>query len=317
MAVSAAAQIQGREATFDRDGNRSYVHMYKVLTTSTADDEYDVRTADGLPGIGNSHPSDSQAYVSNIRIVDRDFRGSGNTLWIVEVEYTTRPSQDAPQSQDGEIRITLPRISYRSVQEQQVVQRCFGKRFRQYDIDGNEVGAPRVPGDQTALLNSAGVPFRDPPTIDVSSWVIVVQQVMFEFPAFQAELFVNSVNGDTFTMDGFTFIPGDVRMTGWSADKRYIEGGQAVYDNTMEFWYKFEGWNTRILDEGTAYLNSPGDTELTEVRGKDGGTLDGTVLLDGQGGKLPLPIDDANNRPWWLDAVVYPKRAFSNLPLPQ
>lgn len=314
MTVSSATQLEGREGQWDSDGNRTYTRRYKVTTTSASETEYDVRNADGLPSRGQSHPDDSQAFVDRVRVTDRAFRGSGRTVWEVEVEYTTRPSRDSPQSQDGEIRITLPRVSYRTVQEQEAVRRVRNKTFATLDDNGNPDGFIN-PLDRTSLTNSSGQRFRDPPTIDRSSFIIVVEEVLLTFPAGFAQFYVNRVNADNFVMDGYTYAAGTVRMTGWNADKRYIQDAQSVYDNVLEFWYRQDGWQLVLLDEGTAERGQD-EQDFRAIRNADGSIVMDPVPLDGQGNAIVGKLDDQDNRPFWLIADVYETATFSNLPLP-
>lgn len=97
-------------------------------------------------------------------------------------------------------------------------------------------------------------------------------------------IYTNAVNSDVF----MGFAPGLLRCTGYDITSQFEQQWGYYYEISLKFQIRPEGHVTKVLDEGTFWRVG---FDAVKLQDKWSNPIDGAVLLDGAGGKLP---DGAN-----------------------
>jgi len=278
-----------RTATNDM-GKRTYTRAWTVVTSSRTDDAYTVGSATGLPVIGNTHPSDANAFCQQLAVTQK----SGWRVWTVTATYSTeRPLNTNPTS-DPAI------INWNSEQFQKPAV---------FDRNGN------------LIVNSAGDPFDPPLMMDDSRRVVTVQKNLAVVPVWILD-YQDAVNSDTFSIDGVSIGVGLAKMQAVTVGP--VERRSSTVFRTVNFTIHLQrdGWALEPLDAGfrelaeeSASVNA-GPCGASAVRNilncYDQQPVAAPVPLDGEGRALsePSPTNCV-----FLTYHVYKTRAFSSLPL--
>jgi hypothetical protein len=278
MAVTYVGELaEGRRASNNR-GVRTYTRVFRLTTSSQADNEYVVGSNASLPVIGNIHPSDANAYCENLDVqCVRGWR-----IWDVTATYTTERQLNSVPTSDPTY------ITWDTEQFQKPATE---------DKDGNGV------------VNSAGDPFNPQEQMDDSRRVVTVQKNMSSVPAWVLT-YQDAVNSDTFTIDGVSISPGTAKMQRIGVGPPEIRNGTAFRQVTFVIALRRDGWAFRLLDQGfnQKLLIGTGRKPIT-IKGQ---LPSSPVLLDGNGF---AQTDPASAVAHYLTFHVYKEQAFSSLPL--
>jgi len=269
----------GRTATNDR-GNRSYTRVWTVETTAKSDNSYIVGSASGLPVIGNTHPSDGQAFCHRL-----DVKCTGGwKIWTVTAHYSTERELSTTATSDP------ARITWETEQFQRVA-------FE--DKDGN------------AITNSSGEYFDPMPTIDDSRRVVTVEKNLAVVPSWILD-YQDAVNSDTFTVDGISIGVGKAKMQRVSVGPEEIRSSTTFRTVRFTIALQRDGWALRLLDVGYTQKNATTPTYREQLTMDDGTDPKLPMLLDGNGRKLENP---SPTTAVFRTFNVFKTRAFSSLPL--
>ncbi len=91
--------------------------------------------------------------------------------------------------------------------------------------------------------------------------------------------YVNTTNNDTF----LGYAPGTLRCTGYDITSQFEQQWGYYFEISLKFQIRPEGHGTLVLDEGTFWKDG---FDLKKNQDKWSNPIDGSVLLDGAGGKL-------------------------------
>jgi hypothetical protein len=272
-----------RTATNDM-GKRTYQRAWIVLTTSRNDDAYTVGSASGLPVIGNTHPSDANAYCQSLQVQPI----SGWRVWRVTASYSTERQLNTSPTSDPAV------ITWNTEQFQRVAV---------FDNDGD------------LIVNSAGDPFDPPLMMDDSRRVVTIQKNLAVVPTWILD-YQDAVNSDAFTVDGVSIGIGKAKMQNVSVGP--VERRSSTAFRTVNFTIHLQrdGWALQPLDAGFREFvttDSVPNPELKNILNRgDQQPVAAPVPLDGSGKALdnPSPTNCV-----FLTYNVYKTRAFSTLPL--
>lgn len=272
-----------RTATNDM-GKRTYTRAWTVVTSSRTDDAYTVGSAAGLPVIGNTHPSDANAFCQQLAVTQK----SGWRVWTVTATYSTERELNTNPTSDPAV------INWGSEQFQKPAV---------FDRNGN------------LIVNSAGDPFDPPLMMDDSRRVVTVQKNLAVVPSWILD-YQDAVNSDTFTIDGVSIAPGLAKMQAVTVGP--VERRSSTVFRTVNFTIHLQrdGWAMQPLDAGFREFvstDSVPEPELKNILNRgDQQPVAAPVPLDGEGKALdnPTPTNCV-----FLTYHVYKTRAFSSLPL--
>lgn len=279
MAVTYVGELsEGRRATNSR-GVRTYTRVFRLTTSSQTDNAYTVGSNGSLPVIGNTFPSDGNAYCTDLDVqCVRGWR-----IWDVTATYSTERQLNTTPTSDPV--------------------------FVQWDTEQFQKPATQDK-DGDAVVNSAGDPFLPPEQMDDSRRVVTITKNLSSVPAWILT-YQDAVNSDTFTIDGISIAIGEAKMQRVSVGPAEIRNGTAFRAVTFVIALRRDGWAYKILDQGYNEKDPADSTKrkLITVRGQ---LPTSPVLLDGNGNQLANP---ATANAVYLTYNVYKTQAFSSLPL--
>ena len=279
MAVTYVGELsEGRRAQNSK-GVRTYTRVFRLTTSSQTDDAYTVGSKGSLPVIGNTHPSDGNAYCSDLDVqCVRGWR-----IWDVTATYSTeRVLSSTPTSDPTYITWDTEQFQKPATQ----------------DKDGKGV------------VNSAGDPFIPPEQMDDSRRIVTVQKNLANVPTWILS-YQDAVNSDAFTIDGRSIAIGEAKMQRVSVGPPEIRNGVTFRQVTFVIALQRDGWAFKLLDQGY------NERRLITTDGKkvihiNGQIPSSPVLLDGNGF---AQLDPDSASAVFLTFNVYKQQPFSSLPL--
>lgn len=279
MAVTYVGELsEGRRATNSR-GVRTYTRVFRLTTSSQTDNAYTVGSNGSLPVIGNTFPSDGNAYCTDLDVqCVRGWR-----IWDVTATYSTERQLNTTPTSDPV--------------------------FVQWDTEQFQKPATQDK-DGDAVVNSAGDPFLPPEQMDDSRRVVTITKNLSSVPAWILT-YQDAVNSDTFTIDGISIAIGEAKMQRVSVGPAEIRNGTAFRAVTFVIALRRDGWAYKILDQGYNEKDPADSTKRKPITVR-GQLPTSPVLLDGNGNQLANP---ATANAVYLTYNVYKTQAFSSLPL--
>jgi hypothetical protein len=304
MAVTAIALINdGRhgEESYQPDGTTvtTRARQWRVTTDAATDDDVTVMAYGSLPNIGASHPSHSSCRCSKRSC--RPESSGQKKHWLFSAEYTTKwDIRENPLSDPAETE-----WSTESYQTEVFV-----------DIDGN------------AIVNSAGDPFDPTLEKDDSRWSSVTRKNVVVTVPDWFFAYQDSVNSDSYTMDGVTITAGWAKVSAIHLSKVQERNAIQYRVLTVTIHYRgenealgsasgslgsgsggdeIEPWHLNILDAGFRELQSG---ELANITDKNGDAITAPAPLDGSGVALDPPTPATAI---FRQFQVYHEKAFARI----
>ena len=279
MAVTYVGELsEGRRAQNDR-GVRTYTRVFRLTTSSQSDNAFTVGSNGSLPVIGNTFPSDGNAYCTNLDV--QCIRGW--RIWDVTATYSTeRVLNTVPTSDPTYITWDTEQFQKPATQ----------------DKDGKGV------------VNSAGDPFIPAEQMDDSRRIVTVQKNLTAVPSWILS-YQDAVNSDAFTVDGYSIAIGEAKMQRVSVGPPEIRNGTTFRQVTFVIALRRDGWAYKILDQGFNEKD-PADATKRKAIYINGQLPSSPVLLDGTG---KAQTDPKTANAVYLTFNVYKQQAFSSLPL--
>ena len=279
MAVTYVGELsEGRRAQNSK-GIRTYTRVFRLTTSSQTDDAYTVGSNGSLPVIGNTHPSDGNAYCTDLDVqCVRGWR-----IWDVTATYSTeRVLSSTPTSDPTYITWDTEQFQKPATQ----------------DKDGKGV------------VNSAGDPFIPAAQMDDSRRIVTVQKNLANVPTWILS-YQDAVNSDAFTIDGRSIAIGEAKMQRVSVGPPEIRNGTTFRQVTFVIALRRDGWAYKILDQGFNEKD-PADATKRKPIYINGQLPSSPVLLDGTG---KAKTDPKTANATYLTYNVYKTADFSQLPL--
>ena len=280
MAVLEVKEInEGREASENEKGERTYVRLFGVITSSATDGAVQVKQATGIPRVYDVYTTSSEqdlgAYAKKVipQVTDNPKH------WHVRVEYDSSFEQEEENPLDRAAQYTWGFAQFQKVAWK--------------DVDGK------------GIVNSAGDPFEPPPEIDDSRPVLSIVRNEAAFNPSLAIDYQDAVNSDAF----LGFEAGQVKVANITAVSRF-ENNVRYWEVTYEFHFRREGWTLGVMDVGRF---STGHVPLwnKDESGQEilGDQVTQDIPLDGSGERLPDPTGPDNVV--FRDFTVYKQRTFT------
>ncbi len=313
MGVVSVNEIwDGRAGSTNDQGVREYTRSFRVRTDDARDGVLHALYAAGIPRRYDPYEDQNGAFDTGALAKHPRARGTEDpTLWIVEVDYSTKydfpegtgaasdkpgtPSagQDgSPGDKEGDPIFAPAKIKWGTVK--------YTKPARAFNPDGS----------RSAILNSAGLPFDPPPEMEDYRLTLTVARTELAYTVSTNEKYVNRVNRAQWK--AFNIKPLRMLCKGISADREY-KNGIVIWNVQYEFEYREEGWALQLLNCGWDAYDADYDGIGPAERHRIVNTADGHAprtppLLDARGQELD-PDDD----PIYLVFHIYETAEFNDL----
>lgn len=285
MAIVSVDHVWSGE-TWDDDvtGPRGYQALYRVVSDDPLESPQSVRTAAGLPVLGDAFPTDVSAFVRRRKARRLD---STRLVWEVDIEYEFG-LEALPENDPAIIRWTS------SLERVPAIK----------DINGE------------AIVNSAGDYFDPPPEKDLPIWTISIQFNASSIPTAIIS-YAGSVNDGAITIDGMSVAAEQAKIVGLDIGERQERNDIEFRTITLSIAVADDGdsslnWDLSLLDQGFRIKDG---TDLKDILIED---EDGNknrpscpVLLDGNGAKL---TDPSPSTAVFMDYEVTQKLDFTVFP---
>lgn len=229
----------GRAGSIDVDFKREYTVKYLVRTDDRKDGPSVVRTAFGIPNVGDIYTPgndfDPQAIVTNKRVS----QAGSPWEWEVDVTYSTdvKEEPEQPESPLDE----PPRISW-GFQDRRILVPGYYSEAQAPDLTQNY---------QLGVTNSAGELFDPQPEMDISEPVLTISKNVATIDQAQFFSLANCVNSDNF----YGAEPRQLRLKPPSAESAYDKTIGVYWQVTYGFVFKWDTWDIQVLNQGTYYVN--------------------------------------------------------------
>jgi len=237
MAVVSVNEIWKGRGGAIQINTRTYSRVYQVVCNAASDSAYTVRTAAGLPSIGDSYPDDTAAKCVAIAPEQQDDRLD----WLVTVRYSTSTTQLSTSADDPLDRDPVISWGRESVE-----------RIAVADVNG----AP--------VHNYAGEPFDPPPSIPHSRLVCRIVRNEASYAPDTAAEYLDSVNSAGITVAGLSLLARQGLLREFSGEKKQ-EAGDDFWEVTYEIVVADiddpvqTTWDFDIAEVGWHYLYAADD----------------------------------------------------------
>lgn len=242
MTVTLLGEIPGsRDGTNDM-GKRSYTRAFKIDTDDILDDAYAAGSVDGLPLIGDSYPSDFNAYCHSVDIKCTDpWRG-----WVYTANYRTNDGASSESGGGSNPNAPDP------IKDQNPENDTDGVSWssEQYQVLAT-TGFLDNAGARIPIVNTAGDPFDPAAVKDDSLWVATIVTKK-KLGINRVKTWVNRVNENAFTIDGLAVEERQARI-------------RSVSISGPEFRNQFRFNTTTILIEINLGTKFDGDAQATDL----------------------------------------------------
>jgi hypothetical protein len=272
MTITYIEEVASGRTAKNTKGIRTYQAQFRLSTSEQTERAYHVGSHPYLPVIGSEHPDDPDAYCVDISV---DPTGPWK-IWTVTANYTT------------EREVTLNPLSEPAV----IV--WGSEQFQKPSV---------IDKDGHLIVNSAGDPFDPPAMMDDARVSVTVTKNVSSIPSWILS-YHNTVNSDSFTIDGVSVAAGKAKIQAVSCGERQSRAGVSFRVVSFSMTFRYEGWKLEPLDAGMRKIS--GSTRVAIAN------ADAPVPLDGTGQPIPEPT--------YLNAVygtfsVYRTTTFASLPL--
>lgn len=336
MAVtSVTLGFRGQSAN-DDGKKRTFTEVWNVETNDPLDCGQTVIEANGLPRMGEYFESgndrDREAVVKSIAPKRSE---SSRLFWSVTVTYETPddPKDENKQKPDSNGKLTekpddwRPEVSVSPVMVQVPVE----KATLRTELSELSFNLGKV-GNDGPIINSAGIPFDPPPTIEYARKMLRITKSSLKYPADHETKYENRVNKDpwvlilpgyirNFSKQTVRFIPFEASLQRQQLQNgAFIDYWQVNYNLLID---EQRGWRMKILDRGIHTFVKPGDPDgkggtwssgdfpsgippLVRVTDPNGIPISEPVLFDLKG-------KPSNGKPYWIEYEVYEEVSFAAL----
>lgn len=272
MTVTLLGEIPGsRDGTNDM-GKRSYTRAFKIDTDDILDDAYAAGSVVGLPLIGDSYPSDLNAYCHSVDIKCTDpWRG-----WVYTANYRTNDNASSESGGGSNPNAPDP------IKDQNPENDTDGVSWssEQYQVLAT-TGFLNNAGARIPIVNTAGDPFDPAAVKDDSLWVATIVTKK-KLGINRVKTWVNRVNKGAFNIDGLAVEERQARI-------------RSVSISGPEFRNQFRFNTTTILIEinlGAKFVEDSKSTDLTLInvgfRELVAGNRVAMTDLDEDGNAIPI-----------------------------
>lgn len=300
--VLSVRQLAGREAQFTSKFGRRYSLEWEVHTDDPAIDPLLVQAATGIPRRGEAATGWGIADPYALALEAKAKQDAVNKrVWRVTCTFSNEwdvgsggVGGKGANSADGGVS-TNPNLPENPLDEPAVYE---------YESVDERVPLLEDKDSNAPVLNTAGDPFDSPVMEERAITQITYRKNMPLFNAMAWRSLVKTVNEDPIKIlpDDETFQSGTVWLKSYKASIKQYRNGVEFFTITATFWYRADGWSTRVFNLGYRQMVGTNKVQITDYNGNPVNSprmLDalGRVLIDGE---YVLEIHDKKTEDWTL-----------------
>lgn len=264
-----------RGGSIDRQSQREYSITYLVSTDDRGDGPQTVRTAFGIPSIGDVYQPgndyDARAIVTSKSVTQRESPWE----WEVEVTYSTEAGEK-PEATASPLDEPAD-ISYGFQARKILVPGYFNSPENVSEGSDLELG----------IVSTNGELFDPQPEIDWNEPVLTIKRNVQSISAPLLMALANCVNASPFYGAGSRTL----KMNPPQAQRQYDQTVGYYWSVTYAMAFKYDTWDLQLLNQGTYHLES---SKPTPFKDKEGNRFVG--LLTTAGLALNSSSDDTKGR---------------------
>jgi opacity protein-like surface antigen len=273
-----------RTRSVDAQGHRDYTRLFRVYVDDKTDGPIEVMSA--IPiyqwvshySVENESDPYALAQTANAQPYDGE-----QFCWDVSYTYSTKPidtgsiaNPTAGSSPPGLGASPQPPSQPSPPGSQSPQVRPWSLKF---GAEQTQQAAPAVDKLFQKVRASNGQPYTGLQyDVALCYFELTIPRLTANFS--KPGAYVNAVNSDTF----MGFLPGILRCTGYDITSQFEQQWGYYFEVGLKFQIRNNGHVTQVLDEGTFWKVGFDNVKNTD---KWSNPIDGAVLLDGAGGKLP------------------------------
>jgi hypothetical protein len=269
-----------KELDFSDRGEADYAEVYDCISSDGTDTVLDVRTASGIPQLGEQKGSEF-LWVTNVQV-------SRESPIYYRVAVSYKSFSVDPSDPTSNPLLAPAKVKWKTVKTEGEIDE---------DVNGNPI------------VTTAGEPVRGI-TRPFSDIAAVITQAFSAFNPFTFYLYIDYVNSDFF----LGFPPGTAKVETVDADPQQIEvGGSPLeyYNVTVEVIFRRplrttpdKAWFNRRVEKGNYVKNDGGDLVPAMIQGEQ---APGPVFLDANGKQTN------SDSAIWSEDEIFGRAAFSGM----
>lgn len=229
----------GRREAYWSTKDSVYYRFFMVKTSHKGVEEEAVRTANGIPLIGDPHPKNSSSLCIRIHAKQREHT---NILWDVQVDYGI---EEVPLEEGEDLSSLAPVVRFRS----DGYSRPLAKGYDPLGTD--TLGHPSVD-----VLNSAQEPFENPPETEEVLGTILIEdyKLASEVNPTTLMLYKNVVNSEHITVGGVGIPAGNGKIADIALDPEKDKDGVRFFKRSFTLSLNPRGHRFELRDRGYSYF---------------------------------------------------------------
>jgi len=233
----------------DGTKGRTYSIPY-IVHSSTAYDRniHAARSATGMPAIGAVYEYDSGVFVSSITLNEVSY-GTAETVFSFTVDYGY--SDGSLNTNSGSPLTEPPRVSFATAKYQVPFERSYNS------IKNRE--------PDTAVLNSAKVPFDPPAVKEKTNTIVTIQYNKTTFHGSWIQQYTDTINNSSVSVAGISIPKYQGRINEIGASNNYDENGNEYWTISVSIEISSEPFVRKILDQGMMALNDKGTLDAIYI----------------------------------------------------
>jgi hypothetical protein len=227
----------------------SYSIPHIVHSTTVNDrDIRSARNAIGMPVKGAVYLYDSGVFVSQVTLNEVSYAAS-ETIFFFTVDYEF--SDGSLNTNSGSPLTEPPRVSFATAKYQVPFERSYNTMKN---------GQP-----DTAVLNSAKVPFDPPAVKEKTNTIVTIQYNKRTFNGSWIQQFTDTINSSSVTVAGISIPKYQGRINEIGASNNYDENGNEYWTISVSIEISSEPFVRKILDQGMMALNDKGTLDAIYI----------------------------------------------------
>lgn len=246
--IGISAEDRGGRADLDR---REYSVVYKVRTDNRSDGPGAIRTAFGIPNLGDMYVAGNDIDQAAV-VVGKDVRQLDSPYtWEVEVTYSTdvpdRPIQSLEQT------ISNPLLEPAEI--------SYGFQERRILVPGrynDPIGPPSDKKWQAGIYAPNGELFDPQPEVEIAEPVMTIRKNVQTISGAVLMSLANSVNNDYW--QGAE--PRQLKLKAPQAVRKYHGAIGFYWEVTYTIAFRWETWDIQILNQGSYYWTNGAPTAV-------------------------------------------------------
>jgi len=243
--------VDGRGGSIDKDLKTEYSVIYKVYTDDRRDGPAIVRTAFGIPDIGDIYTPGND-YDPAAVVVDKSVRqGDSPYEWEVEVSYSNDVEKDPATTDENPLN--------------QPTEYSFGFQNRKIIIPGyyTDPGVPTADFSwEKGVYAPNGEEFNPQPEVDIGEPVLRVKLNMPIIVFADLMAYTNMVNSDRW--NGCS--PRQLQFQSPTVVTKYHKSVGKYWECEFTLAYRFDTWDIQVLNQGTYYWTGGAPADPLGIR---------------------------------------------------